>query len=334
MKIAYIHTRKDLSVAHPVHRAWAESIKPSYITTFIPSKLYWLQELLERNRYLYKFTFIINQPLAFLKSFYIPNADVYYISTPTCIPTIFKKHAKVISLNADPFFILCKRFIVNKYCKMLLKKIDGMISVTHYMKSLAEKYLRVPHEVVYPFIDVKKFSKVEPDFNSFNICSIGGPSFIKGTDYLIKAYTKIKKLYPKSKLFILGEGPLLRYARKHAIAPGRVDPLPYLQKSRVYIQPSRHESSGTAVLEAMCSGFIPIVSENVGFKELIEKVNKEFIIKLNVDHIIKKIDEIFNNCYDLEKLGKKCKKIAIKYTKERQCNQFKEKFYRILNQLH
>lgn len=311
---------------HPVHRAWMESVSSRPLLPFIPKKLAFVRD----------WGPFFNQPLSFINSFFIPKAKVYLLTGVGNTLATFRKPkgVKVISINSDTFFMDLKNasYLRKKYSLFLLKQIDGFVSTSNMMKELAKKYTFVPHKVVYPFYNVKKFLRIKPDYKSINICSIATARYSKGADILKEVFKIYKNKFKDSKLFVLGKGDLSEMLRKEKsiINPDWADPKDYFPKSGIYINTARIEPFGVNILEAMAAGLPPLVSKYCGAAEIVKKIDPWLITSLNPKEIAKKAIELQINIKRKKELGKKAKKIALEYTKNRSIKNFEKAFEKLL----
>ena len=114
---------------------------------------------------------------------------------------------------------------------------------------------------------------------------------IKGLDYLMTGLARFKERHPKEKfkLLIVGKSDHRKYsslAEKTGIQPNvvytgiiphdKIAPL-YLA-SDIFSMPSRFDTFGLTVLEAMAASLPVIISENVGAKDLVRQGVNGFVI--------------------------------------------------------
>ncbi|MEM3151245.1 MAG: glycosyltransferase family 4 protein, partial [Candidatus Bathyarchaeia archaeon] len=217
----------------------------------------------------------------------------------------------------------------------LLLKVNGVIAVSNMLKKDLESYVKCPIKVVYPYANVDRFLKFKSDLNSFNIVFAGVLDFYKGVDLLLNSFKKVKKEFKKAKLFILGDGPLRNWILKQKIegiyAPGYTyKPEEYFRKCCIYVHPARYEAFGVAVIEAMCTGLIPIVTIKNGVKEIVENVSNELIVE--PDKLSDKIIEVLSLSTEAkEDLSRKAKEEAKKCTKELSIRKFIKAFNELIN---
>ncbi|MBW2969197.1 glycosyltransferase [Candidatus Woesearchaeota archaeon] len=311
---------------HKVHKYWLESISSRKSIPFIPKKIVFLRD----------WGPAVNQVVSLICSPFVPRAKLYILTGMGCAPSIFfkNKKSKIILINSDTFFRNYPNYslLAKKWASCLLKRVDGIISTSKMMQELAQKHVTCPCEVVYPFCDVARFINVKSNLNSPNICTIGMNLHAKGTDILIKAFEIYQKTYPDAKLYICGDHIYKKKIKnKDVIVLGICDPAPVLSKCGVYINSSRHESFGVNIIEAMCAGIPPVVTEFCGAKEFVEKIDPKLICPLNPQKIAKSAIEYFQNPNKYE-LGKKAKNIASKLTKKSSIRNFQKAFIKLIKE--
>jgi len=109
---------------------------------------------------------------------------------------------------------------------------------------------------------------------------------------------------------------------------------PYIQSSSLYVHLGRGEAFGISVLEAMLGGLPAIVSEWTGAKEVVQNLGSDFISKLNYEDASNKIMKYFDLSLEKKiKLSKKAKSLASKFKEDEKLRSFKEKFYKLLEEL-
>ncbi len=129
-------------------------------------------------------------------------------------------------------------------------------------------------DVVPVATDISRFEALErkPSHQPV-IVSIGRLNWEKGMDVLMNALPEVLKSVPNAKVQLIGSGPeevLLKEKVKRLGIESAVEFLgsqedvrPFLQTASVYVQPSRYEGWGIAVIEAAAAG-VPIVMTDVG----------------------------------------------------------------------
>ena len=310
---------------HPVHEEWAKNINAIFIND---------RDKLQIPN--------ISRPI---KSFFtakkIPNdVDLVLCEGASqifsgAIWKVKNKDKKLALIVSDPKWFYLKTMnpkLKNIYMNAL-SKYDLFIPTSPLMNSLIPKELPGRRSIVFPFAD-PRFFKYKADLNSKNIVFTGRIGLEKGTDILLEAHLKIIQDFPESRLYVLGFGKLKDKLEnkkiKNVIFPGWIDnPEKYLEKSSIYMSLARIDPAGVAVLEAMSSGLVPVVSRGVGNSYIVEKINKNLVVsdQSEVQKIIKKLwtDKKF-----LKNASQKSIIIAKQYNKEKSINLFKKTIYKFI----
>ena len=205
----------------------------------------------------------------------LPTADVYIAENIRCMLPIIRKilsrrsRVLVFCINSDTLFYDYPKYnwVTKKIMDFYIEFVDCFISSSEYVKTLALKYTNIPHIVVYPYVDYKKWCKIKVNLDSPDIAYIGNICRFRGQDLLLEAM-KGEKMNIK---LIGREAEELNYIPSNvSVTKVRVEnPEDYLKSVGNYINSSRHDSFGINVLESMAAGIPPIVSTNVGAKEIL-----------------------------------------------------------------
>ena len=104
-----------------------------------------------------------------------------------------------------------------------------------------------------------------------------------------------------------------------------------MKKCSVYVNAARMEPFGINVIEGMCAGLIPVVTENVGAKDVVQRLEPSLIVKTDPKRIAEKVIEIFGMSH-IEKvaLSKKAKKIGSGFNKKKGMAEFERSFWNIV----
>ncbi len=122
--------------------------------------------------------------------------------------------------------------------------------------------------------DIALFSKVDRSLALPNeILTVTRLEREKGVDVLLQAFVEVQKARPQTSLVVVGDGSLRRAYERMARRLGvgasvlfvgkEADVKPFLARAGVYVQPSRFEGWGLAVVEAAAAG-MPIAMTDVG----------------------------------------------------------------------
>ncbi len=166
-------------------------------------------------------------------------------------------------------------FFIKFFRSMILRKADTITAISNYLLTYAKQANPKAKSYLLPNgVEVKKFyNPTQPPLTLRGgaIVTVSRLVFKNGVDTLIRAMP----LLPGYELTIAGDGPqaeaLTTLARKLGVSDRVVflglvgqDALPgLLQRSSVFVRPSRSEGLGIAFLEAMAAG-VPIIGTPVG----------------------------------------------------------------------
>jgi len=186
-----------------------------------------------------------------------------------------------------------KKFYFHTFTKLSGNSMDAVLCVSKKDLELlgniipSKKLFLIPNGVSDSFLPPFQINDRDPQI----MISVGRLSKNKRYDLLIQFFAEIVKDAPDMTLYIIGKdfGELDNIrslitkfdVNHHVNIMGEISKkvlIEYLQKAKFWISTSDYESFGIALLEAMASGCIPIVSDIPAFKELIQNKNNGFIL--------------------------------------------------------
>lgn len=185
-------------------------------------------------------------------------------------------------------------------------------------------------------------SNVEPNESDENyIFFIGYPWHLKGVDILINAFHKIKAKYPSLRLIVAGhceDKKFFEALRDNEIRIEFLPGLPHdktlamIEKCSIFVLPSRTESMGKVLLEAMAFQK-PVIGSNVdGIPQIIENgINGLLFEPNNADDLALQLDTILSNPTLGKSLGINGRKLLdTKFSETQYIKKFKEMVENIL----
>lgn len=171
---------------------------------------------------------------------------------------------------------------------------------------------------------------------------------VKGIPFLLKAFSKVLKKHPNTRLILAGEGdfeqwfPLTHCIGTKVTFTGRLNKKQLFNLYRIAdigVMPSVHEEFGLVALEMMMHSLPIIVSDTGGLKEIVEntktglkipihkKNNKPYI---NTSALEKKICYLLNNQDIALQLGKNARKV---FLQKYESKHFKQKMLALYSKL-
>ncbi|KAA3649015.1 MAG: glycosyltransferase family 1 protein [Bacteroidetes bacterium] len=356
LNIAFIHGRPK---GHPTHAMYANSIGCIF---FHEDKVLRWQDLnvSKIRRYL---SWVLN-------AFFFPKRKHWDIYFTECvrIPQLIQKQLNLISktqrlvaLMSDEslYYTFIKRYPVLTQ-KLMLKfwmNCDAIICIGEFQYELAIKLLPINHhKKVYnifngvPHNRIANLSKIVPNFESNNILFIGNASVewrinYKGLDLMIEAFSNCCITNQSLTFTVVGDIPkqlisnlLDKYdtliSNKIKFVGPSEDIDLYLRNASLYLHCARGEAWGISIIEAMCAGVPAIVSEQTGAKQVVRKLNKDFIVPLDSESISKAVLNYFSlNNEEKTNLSINAKRIVQDFTEEKAKNQFIKTFENVIKDL-
>ncbi len=177
------------------------------------------------------------------------------------------------------------------------EKLDGRIAVSRPAMEFASRYFPGDYAIIPNGVDVNHFSADVAPIEEYcdgklNIMFVGRLEKRKGVGHLLKAYRRIKREFPRSRLIVVGPDGNLRRDYQMIVARWRLadvvfvgyvsdDDLPrYYKAADIFCAPAiGKESFGIVLLEAMAASK-PIVASNIeGYANLISHGVNGLLVK-------------------------------------------------------
>jgi glycosyltransferase involved in cell wall biosynthesis len=217
------------------------------------------------------------------------------VKRATRTPLVISTHGRDVYVNPEAGAIVPTLWYVRPFLKFALRQADGMIAVSRDCRHYAVEAGAPPERVtvISNGVDTARFSPREVDGTEIRsqldvspatrlILFVGSLTAYKGVDTLLRAMTNLVVAEPDAVAMIIGDGPerealtALRDAlglRNRVIFLGSVpnsELATYENGCDVFVLPSRRESFGIAVVEAMACAR-PVIGTRVGgLREIID----------------------------------------------------------------
>ncbi|MFS1517071.1 glycosyltransferase [Bacillus sp. SCS-151] len=238
---------------------------------------------------------------------------ISFLEYPNLINLLTRKYGKTVISVRNHMSTKHKKglkaFFWKKTIKILYKKADKIVAVSHEIKNDLVTNYGIDEDKItiiynsYPIQRINELSKepIEEQYrNIFEhpvIITAGRLNKQKGQCHLIRAFSRVKALNPNAKLVILGEGVLkeeleqlaeeLKIKQDVHFLGFQQNPFKYINKSKVFVLSSLYEGFPNALAEAMACG-IPIISTDclsgpreilapthMGVKNMTYEINRE-----------------------------------------------------------
>jgi len=218
---------------------------------------------------------------------------------------------------------------VSKIVKKRWQKLCGKKMIQIIIHNAVEKM----------FFPIKK--KITPDVN---LLFLGRLVEKKGPKYLLKAFYKVIKKFPNTKLILVGKGVIKKSLENfvsnknmnnNVIFEGEIigqKRVKYFQKADIFCAPYYDEAFGITVLEAMATG-TPIVGfNNSAFKEILKGYPyPDLLVKSkDVDKLAQAIEKLIGDKNKRQKISSWLLRESKKYSWEKIAKETEEFYYKVL----
>ena len=214
------------------------------------------------------------------------------------------------------------------YRKSILQKVQGVVGVSDKVSSIARERLHgIPVATVYNGVDLSLFAYKARSADEFKIIGVGNLIEIKGFTYLLKAFARLHRQLPHTRLEIIGDGVLKDSLQEETVVLGVADAVtfagkvPYEQvakkmaQSDLFVLPSFYEALGCVYLEAMGCGVPTIGVRGMGIDEIIVHGENGMLVNpKDVQDLYDKMHQVATDTALAGRLGKNGAETAQKYT--------------------
>jgi len=226
--------------------------------------------------------------------------------------------------------------------KKVFNRADYLQSPSLFLIDFFKKY-NINIKYMPNFIDLKFFPYNRKKIEKYSLLWVRAFSEEYQPELAIKVFYKIKKKYPNTIFYMIGpDKGNLNECKKLSKELGIYNDIKFLgkvkneelfkfyNKCHVYLNTTKYESFGVAVLEAAACG-IPIISTNVGEIPFLWEDNKDILLVENndIEGFEKNIIKIFEDDSFASKLSLNARKKAENYD----WNLIKKKWVDLLNNI-
>lgn len=270
------------------------------------------------EKYFYSFAIQSSKPDLIVISSAIPGK--YFGLLNKKIPCLYFLHSYPI-FSKNPF-----HFFESLYFKQKLKHSCTVIASSKYSAGMISKFWKLrSNQVKCIYVGVTDVNSTKKVLHSrINVATIGSLVEYKNPRFWLTVAIYIVNRFPKCTFTWIGTGPLEDELTKDAKISGvlskisfvgyKANPYTILNKIDIYFQPSKVESQGLAVLEAMSQGIPCIVSRRGGLPELVESGKTGYVVDIeNMNEVVNAISMLINKSSLRTEMGYASKR---KYHKE------------------
>lgn len=222
------------------------------------------------------------------------------------------------AINADKYLMFYHHGTMRHvyHDKIAYKKCDKIIAVSDNLANNLKKF--VP-EAKKKIISIHNLTDVEGirkkalfpteelfDSRKFNIVTVGRVSYEKGMDIAVQVCEKLVFAgYKDVRWWIVGGGPAIQDVQQKVIETHmeeyvklvgmKQNPYPYIRQADLYVQPSRVESFGLTIMEALILGKSVVSTNTIGATELINDGKNGVLCNINIKELAEKIQNLIEN---------------------------------------
>ncbi len=213
------------------------------------------------------------------------------------VKIIYGFRYKIIFRNASTVSRYMKFFTQKLFYSLIFKKTDLVLSVSEYTKSDLERLfpaLRDRLRVIPNGIVLDSYSRL-PEFSAahFNVVHVGGFTFEKNHEGLLRIFALVKRSVPHARLWLIGDGPKKTFIQNMVVeqrindvifvgaVPRAID---YIHSADVMVLPSVLEGMPGVLLEAMYAR-TPVVAYAVGaIGEIVKRGETGWLVSAGEEH--------------------------------------------------
>lgn len=176
--------------------------------------------------------------------------------------------------------------LIKRIQKRVVDRASVVISNSYYLADVLEKKLNISLQqklrVIWNGIHMENYETVEKLTEAKVIVAVGRFAYKKGFDVLIEAFAQVVKSCPDATLVIAGDGVEKSKCEQLSENLGVKEHIEFLgtipnenianvfARGKIFVCPSRNESFGIVVLEAMALGIPVIATDSGGVTEILD----------------------------------------------------------------
>lgn len=268
----------------------------------------------------------------------------YYYPAAAKKLRLLPQSAKIVNLCCTPvFYNMLTGNIHGAERKMLLHfahDVDYYILEGNYAGEILEKLgIHKPSFTAYTYVSNKRYrrlSRLKPKLESKEVAIIATNDYhYKGVDILLEAMKLVFRADPDVKLnIVLGNINPAHFSGLSSRVRITDDAVAALKSAALYVHPSRGDVFPVAPLEAMLAGVPAIVSDETGTKEVVQKVRRDFVTKLDAEHVAQKILHYFSlKPKERESLSRRFRKAALPFSQKEQVRRFRKGYEKMMKKI-
>ena len=238
----------------------------------------------------------------------------YLLSKKLKVPFIITEHQGPFSMTSENFWKL-------RWTRFIMKRADAVLTVSHHLKEeiLQSGIHPKKIQVTYNPVDTDLFKLKSNPLKTNNILFAGRLDSFKGALRAVKAFKQICDRYPMYTFTIVGDGeeriPIHEYLKDNSLLAKKIIWKGMLSKAEIagemqqadfFVFPSRHESFGLVIGEALSCGLPVIVGNQTAPKEFVQDQDGLLVPPDDIDALAAAMEKMIHNfnTYKAEQIRK------------------------------
>lgn len=238
----------------------------------------------------------------------------YLLSKKLKVPFIITEHQGPFSMTSDNFW---KR----NWTRLIMQKADAVLTVSQHLKQEIVNTNINPKQIIVTYnpVDTELFTLKDDQLNK-TILFVGRLDNFKGALRCLEAFELIHEKLPDWKFTIVGAGedyqPIVNYLENKNVLKSKTKLTGQLSKAEIAVEmqhsdflvfPSKHESFGLVIAEALSSGLPVIVGDTTAPKEFVDKENGILVPYNDIVKIANAMESMINklSTYDSQEISNK-----------------------------
>lgn len=226
----------------------------------------------------------------------------YMLSKKLGVPFIISEHQGPFSMTSNSFWKL-------HWTRFVMQKTNAVLTVSNYLKEEIQASNIHPKKIIVTHnpVDTELFKLKVNNKATHNILFVGRLDEFKGALRCTKAFESIITKNPQHILTIVGDGeeylPIKKYIEANTQLSTRIILKGSLNKVQIALQmqeadffvfPSRHESFGLVIAEALSCGLPVIASNQTAPKEFVNQNNGLLVPSDDIPAIAHAMQQLIN----------------------------------------
>lgn len=226
----------------------------------------------------------------------------YLLSKKLKVPFIITEHQ-------GPFSMTSENFWKRNWTKFIMQKADAVLTVSNHLKEEILKTEIHPKQIIVSYnpVDTDLFKLKSNQFNK-TMLFVGRLDNFKGALRCLEAFDRMNEKFPDWKFTIVGDGedyqPILSYLNNKPALKSKVKLTGQLSKSEIAFEmqqsdflvfPSKHESFGLVITEALSVGLPVIVGNTTAPIEFVDSENGLMVPFDDINAIANAIENMISN---------------------------------------